>query len=273
MPRLLKKQFLAEINICDATAIVRNITIIGNGMNSRTAKLRALARMKELREEIDGRTASLHPVAAIYMNGEISSAPASTKIQTQIDYHEYFHEKVEKRGIRNSQDRVDISEESGAHAVEITMPVKNKHQQNELEMNIRHNTMLARHSVRFMFALHTGKADGLVSTSMGILRRETAIIAGDSFSAALNATKNYLLYLECFAVLRCMGTNEGKEAIFEAIRTERTESLHQARRFLVSQLPKAERKKLDEVYGIDLRKFRFRSPYHSNAVTEEWMLE
>jgi hypothetical protein len=93
---------------------------------------------------------------------------------------------------------------------------------------------------------------------------------GDTIVSGFNNAKNFMLFLECLAVLRRCGVQDGVDILIEAVRIASEEDLRAARRFLMSQLTRVQVEAINTQYGIDMRRFRWASPYAPNAIFDTW---
>ena len=267
MPRVLhKRHFLAEMEVCSPKAITREVTIIAGNLDPREAKKKALEKMKEVKAAKPETFVSLHTLEAIYYDGKIYRSQKPSHPERITLLHERFHgEAVDLR-----EGWAGPLEESAAYAWESTLKCKDKKEEQNIADQIQTYLVSAKHSVRFMFALDLPEPNTILSTSMGVLRRQANdVIVGDSRAVAFNTAKNFMLYLECLAILRQWGEGDGKKILLEAIECSTKHGLKEARQFLVGRLPEDEIDRLNGIYGVDMTQFRVHSPYSPKAKSEE----
>jgi hypothetical protein len=258
--------FLAEIDVCTDRKIVRNIQIRSGGMSARQARNRALKELERLKEA--GRYAVLQPVEGVLGKGGIEYARKRSAPVRETRRHEYFHRFSAKFRRGPATWPVD---ESAAYAYESTIKPRNPSEERYRVDQIRLYSRIARHSVRLLFALSLAEPNGLLKASMAGLRRESTAIAGDTRAVAFNYAKDYVLYLECLEIINEWGQKDAKKIFLEAMDVASERGFHEAREFLRRRLPDDTRDGIECSYGVDLKGFRFSSPYASSAVNEEWL--
>ena len=264
MSVLHRKNFLAQIVVCSRNRICHT-AIIESTLDKATAERLALEKMTELGGQRS--FTSLHHLAAVYHRDAARvSFAGDSNITPGVRVHEEFHHRVSSFGL-DTDGRTRPLEESGAYAVESKLMYRSFHKEQEAIAEIKRLRRLGRNSVRFMYALHN-KMTRLLSSSMRTIKANSYAVEGHRRSIALHAAANYLLYLECLAVLRCRGACDGEKIILDTISIARDFSLDNARKFLLSRIPRSERTHLDETYGVDVRSFRFFSPYSVGASSE-----
>jgi hypothetical protein len=258
--------FLAEIDVCTDRKIVRNILIKSRGMTAHQAKEKALEEFRKLKE--NGRYAVLQPVEGITESEKVQYARKRSVPVNETRRHEGFHRSAAK--FRNGSASWPV-DESAAYAYESTVKPRNEKEEHHIASRIRIYSRLARHSVRLLFALSLAEPNGLLQSSMAGLKRESTAIAGDARAVALNYAKDYVLYLECLEIIKEWGRKDAKKIFMEAMEVASERGFHEARQFLLRQLPEDRKEDIDERYGINLNGFRFSSPYASSVVHEEWV--
>lgn len=258
--------FLAEIDVCTDRKIVRNILIKSRGMAAHQAKKRAIEEFRKLK--VDGRYAVLQPVEGVMENGNVQYARARSAPLRETRRHEGFHRSATKFRKGPASWPVD---ESAAYAYESTVKPRNEKEERHMASQIRIYSRLARHSVRLLFALSLAEPNGLLHSSMAGLKRESSAMAGDTRAVALNYAKDYVLYLECLEIVREWGRSDAKKIFLDAMEIASERGFHEARQFLLRQLPEDRKEDIEGSYGINLNGFRFRSPYASSAVHEDWV--
>lgn len=257
---MAKWGFMAEIDVCTKRKIVRNIVIDGRRISPAQARRKALAEFNSMKA--DGRYVVLQQVGAV--TGKDGTAYADRRISRVTKCHERFHRIADNNNTASMP-----LEESAAYAFQSTVALHNRREEINTAKEIRKYKQLARHSVRFLFAVTLAEPNGLLESSMAAVKRHSSAIAGDSRAIAFNYAKDYMLYLECLEIVRQWGVKDARKIFLEAIGMANEKGLHGARAFLLRQLPPERGESIDAAYGIDLRGFRFTSPYASNAACED----
>ncbi len=130
---------------------------------------------------------------------------------------------------------------------------------------------LARDSVRFLFALdREGNEEMLVHSMAGLCQNTYEALAGDLIAVAIPAAFDFAFYLECVAVLRRWGLQEGERILLEAVGVSDVEGADAGRRFLLGRLTAKTRDRISASYGVDLDGFRFRSLYSPHVEYDTW---
>lgn len=263
---MAKGRFLAEIDVCTERRIVRTITIESRKMAPEQARRKALAEFAKMKGH--GRYIVLQELEAFCSYGRITVSHTPTRPLREVVAHERFHGTASSR--KASSCALPL-EESASYAYESTAAPRNVREEMVAAKQMRTYRRLARHSVRFLFALTMANPNGLLQSSMTAIRRDSTAIAGDSMAIGFNYAKDFMLYSECQAIVKRWGAQDSRKIFMEALEIANESGLNEARRFLLRHLPQDRKNKIEEDYGIDLRGFRFSSPYATNFVCEDWV--
>lgn len=258
-------RFLAEAEICSPRTIIRTVTVIAD-IDRQVAKRRWAKHVDGLRSGSKIFVA-MYPLQALCMDDKVFYNQRSNRPDVEVDTHERFHLRASKRGL--GSDGSNPMEESAAYAFESTLASNRRAEQLEIEAQARIYWSLARHCVRFMYSLQLPEPNGLLRSSVqGIRRLESDEVIGDGRAMALGNARNFLLYIECTAILRRWGARDAEKIFFDAIKIAEQEGLERARQFLLSKLTRRAREELSDGYGIDMRKYRCRSPNAPDRIDE-----
>ncbi|MFH1520410.1 MAG: hypothetical protein ABID61_02075 [Candidatus Micrarchaeota archaeon] len=256
MSKIHRMRFLAEADICSPREITKTLTVVAT-IDRRVAKRRFKAHLGRLRN--GSKFAAMYPLEAVYIDKQLFYDGQPSRPSAETDVHEKFHMRAERKGVGMA--RLTCMEESAAYAFESTLLGNGGVQQREIAERVRMYHLLARHCVRFMYALELPEPNGLLRSSVqGIRRIESSKVVGDNRAIAFGNAKNLLLYLECIAVLKRWGTKDAEKIFFEAMEVAEKEGLDKARKFLLRNLTRRARDELSDRYGLDMRKYRCRSP-------------
>jgi len=239
-----------SIYVCDSRRLFREITIITQKLDAREAMENAVRKVEKL--QAGGGYASLQSVRGLSYAGKEYYTKESRGAKRSTSFHERFHTRVTQSGAAKDNGNSEI-EESAAHAYETFMGGAGI-------PSIRRYGWFARQSVRFLFALDTPGQEGLlIDTTLRLTRDCNEIIAGDAFAAAMGSAGDCMFYLECLAVLRRWGRDDGERILVDAIVLNSHSGPDVARQLLLDSLCESTRKRIGRAYGVDLRGFRFRS--------------
>ncbi|MDD5172463.1 MAG: hypothetical protein PHF60_05515 [Candidatus ainarchaeum sp.] len=260
-----RRPFLAEIDVCTDRRIVRNISLTCIGMTRREAKKTVIEDFKKLRAS--GGYAVLQPMTGTSENGSAVYGLDRKVPPRVLKRHEGFHRSAAK--FRKGPDSWQV-EESAAYAYESTLKPWNAWEEHHIAKYMEKYSNLARHSVRLLVALDLAEPNGLLKSSIAELKRHSSAIAGDTRAIAFNNAKDYVLYLECLEIVRKWRRKDAKKIFLEAMDVASENGFHEARTFLLRQLPKDRVEAIQDSYGIDLRGFRFTSLYAPDVVVDNW---
>jgi hypothetical protein len=267
MQRIVKIPFLASLYVCDRRRILRNISIISRNLSREEATQKALVKMESFRKTA-GHYTALHKLHGLY-DGDVGNtccSPGTATHLRRVSSHEEFHRKVDVTGL-DKKSRYPPLEESAAYAYETMAELRGK----AMARAIRRYGTLARHSLRFLFALDRGGHEEVLVESVAQLCKERPkALAGDDIAIAINSAVDCMFYLECMAVLQRWGLGKGEKILLEAVGVSDEKGADAGRRFLMERLTRKTRDKINASYGINLDGFRFRSLYSPNVKDDTW---
>lgn len=268
MQRMQKAPFLATIYVCDRRSILWDIAIIARKLDAEKAEQKAIGKMETLCRK-KGRYVGLHRLRGMYGDGNGYYSAHAADVARSTARHEAFHRKVTAAGLDEKSDFPAL-EESAAYAYETMAGRLGSAKEADADEHLRY-IRLARHSVRFLFALDQAGQEDMLMDSIGQLSRRTrGIIAGDPPAIAMNAANDCMYYLECVAVLRRWGLREGEKILLEAVGISDREGADAGRRFLMGRLTAKTQERINASYGVDLDGFRFRSLYSPFIYKDTW---
>ena len=268
MPVLKKRQFMADITICNSRVITGEITIFGNGLPSR-GKTESDCHAGRIRKSNPRETACLCRNRWNVPQWEKTFILKTKDDGTKI--HEAFHAEVAALKILSVVKWTTPVEESAAYAyTDFRMLLKWAW---GAEDGIKMHCLHAKYSVRFLVGTDNLELSRMRTAAVGVLRRTGTMLPGDSAALAFSYAENFLCYMECLAVLRRWGLKDGKKILFDAIREGGWLNPENARRFLLAELPAIVQEDVNESYGIDPAKLRIRALHHHDYKEEELVLQ
>jgi hypothetical protein len=270
MPRTVRVPFLANLYLYNPKRrfIEAEICIIGRKQERQETERKALLKMKSLGKKRGCYTA-LHRLEGLYTEGHVYCPCATSTDMKRTSRHEEFHVAVAAEGL-SKKSMYPPLEESAAYAYET---VATEYGGAEHTADWMRYCRLAHNSVRFRFALDGRGQDRLLEHSMTRLCENVReVIAGDRIAIASSSAVDFSFYLECFAVLKHCGVQDGKRILLDAVGVSDEKGADAGRKFLLEHLAVQTRQRIDASYGINLRGFSFR-PLHSPKIeydTWEW---
>jgi len=264
MPVLRKRQFMADITVCNSQMITGEVAIFGNGLPRAAARRKTIARLEKIRRD---RLACLFEITGKYYDGKGIYSDRTDAEDDGTKIHEEFHAEVAALMIPSVGKWADPIEESAAYAYE-DFAMLQRGTDSTADW-IRLHRLQAKYSVRFIVGTDNPELSRMRATAIGFLRRTGTAIAGDGTAIAFSYAENFICYIECLAALRKWGEVDGKKILFDAIRESGHLGLENSRRFLLAQLPKIVQEDINESYGIDPAKLRLRPLHHQEYECEE----
>ncbi|MEK6979420.1 MAG: hypothetical protein AABW86_04315 [Candidatus Micrarchaeota archaeon] len=272
MPALKKRQFMADITVCDRHVITASVTVFGNGLPRLDAKKTAIGELEKARGNGNGGFACLRENAGVYYDGKIvySDVRRSGDFGTKV--HEEFHAMVAGLKIPSVGAWTNPLEESAAYAYEDNV-LSRRYNETEILKRLLVNSLLAKYSVRFLVGTDNSGLDKMRANAIWVLNRTAGMIIGDATAVAFSCVENFMLYLECLAVLDKFGAETGKQVLFDAMRLCGHSGPENARQFLLARVDRNIRDRIEATYGIDPSMLRLRPIHHHDYKEEERILQ